>query len=95
MDPDYQLFHNEINRKYEFHIDNHRPYIEYSVRDDVMHLLYAKVPHALEGMGIGRKLVFAVMEEVDRLGYKVVPHCGFIATVIQRNEHLRTFLKQD
>lgn len=95
MKAEYQLFHNEINRKYEFHIEHHRPYIEYKVRDDVMHLLYAKVPRELEGMGVGRALVFAVMEEVERLGYKVIPHCGFIAVVIKRNEHLRTFLKED
>lgn len=92
MKEEYQLFHNELGRKYEFHIDYHRPYIEYSVRDDVMHLLYAKVPSELEGMGIGRALVFAVMEEVERLDYKVIPHCGFIAIVIKRNPELSKLL---
>ncbi|PLX21079.1 MAG: N-acetyltransferase [Salinivirgaceae bacterium] len=94
METVYQLFHNELNRRYEFHIENHTAYIDYRIKGDIMHLLFAKVPYELEGMGIGRALVFAVMEEVERLGYKVVPHCGFIAVVIKRNPELHKYLAE-
>lgn len=92
MDYRFQLFHNELMRRYEFSIEGHKPYIAYYIKGDIIHLTFAKVPPALEGQGVGKELVYQVMDEVERLGLKVVPHCRFIAAVINRNDHLKKML---
>ncbi len=81
----FQLFHNEIGRRYEFSVGQHKPYVQYYIKGDVIYLTFAKVPPALEGQGVGKELVDQVMEEVERLGLKVIPQCRFIAAVIKRN----------
>ncbi len=83
---DYQLFHNEIQRRYELLTEGVHPYVEYEIKGDVMSLLFAYVPPQMEGQGIGKYLVEQVLEEIDRRGFKVVPYCSFIAAIIKRNE---------
>ncbi|HKK57974.1 MAG TPA: GNAT family N-acetyltransferase [Salinivirga sp.] len=91
----FQLFHNEVMRRYEFSIGKHTPYVQYYIKGDIIYLTFAKVPPALEGQGVGKELVDKVMEQVERLGLKVVPQCRFIAAVIKRNPRWRVLLAEN
>ncbi|ULH14393.1 N-acetyltransferase [Deinococcus sp. KNUC1210] len=50
---------------------------------------HTEVPEALEGQGIGSKLVKAALEDVKAQGKMVIPMCPFVAGYIsQHHEYL-------
>jgi len=51
----------------------------------VISLDHAEVPSALEGRGLGSKLVRATLDQVRSEGLKVVPRCSFVAAFIRRH----------
>ena len=51
----------------------------YRVRGDRLVLVHTEVPEALNGRGIGGRLVRAAIERARRTGETVVPSCPFAA----------------
>ena len=49
----------------------------YQLEGDRLLLIHTGVPRALEGRGLGGKLVAAAMDEAKRRGLTVVPLCPF------------------
>jgi uncharacterized protein len=63
--------------------------------DDVWDLTYTFVPRQDRGGGIGRDLVLHVLDRAREQGKKVVPTCGFVATVIEENpEYLDLLVRE-
>ena len=59
--------------------------LEYSLADEVMTIYHTGVPPALEGRGIGSRLVQAGLEYARAQGWQVIPECWFVAGYIQRH----------
>ncbi len=81
----YHLINNEAARRYEFHIDELVPRIEYIKTRDTLFLTHTEVPPELEGKGVGFALVEAVLGEAERLRLPVTPRCPFVAAYIKRH----------
>ena len=84
----YKLIDNTHGRSFEFHIDDAVARIDYMrTADGDVALLHTEVPDSLQGRGVGKALVEAVLEYMDSEGRKVIPECGFVRSYIRKNPH--------
>jgi len=59
-------------------------------RDDMtITITHTEVPRAVEGRGIGSKLVKGMLDQIRQEGRKVVPRCSFVAAYIGRHPEYR------
>lgn len=75
---DAQVTNNEAEHRYELEVDGQLAIAEYRVRSGRISFTHTKVPDALEGRGIGKKLVKAALDDARAQGLKVVPVCPFV-----------------
>lgn len=87
--PTYELIDNEAARRYEFHLGEHKPRIEYIKVAGKIYLTHTEVPPALEGQGIGSAIIKAALEEADRNDWTLIPLCPFVAAYIKRHPEWR------
>lgn len=73
---------NPASSRYELPLEEGVAFVDYSLRDGLITLLYPEVPRALRGRGVGAELVEGVLKDVRRRGLKIVPRCPFIASHI-------------
>ncbi len=73
----------------ELEIGDAIAFVDYRRTGTVLVLTHAEVPPALEGRGIGARLVRGVLELVRARGERVVPRCPFIARYIERHPEYR------
>ena len=85
MDRDFELIDNTEEKRYEFHTGTEVPRVEYIRTRDKIYLTHTEVPPSLAGMGIGSKLIGAVLEDIKAKGFTLVPLCPFVALYLQRN----------
>ena len=76
---------NVDRRQFEMPLDGGLAFVAYRRIGDALHLDHAEVPPALEGQGVGARLVKATLDEVRARGLKVVPHCGFVRAYMKRH----------
>lgn len=89
-------FTNNTERsRYELVTDGHISYVEYMLPGKKLILTHTEVPKALEGKGIGSKLIDHVLEDAKKLGLKVIPLCPFIASYIKRHPEWNSVLDDD
>ena len=94
MKETYELIDNEEERRYEFHLGDYIPRVEYIKTKDKIYLTHTEVPPSLAGKGIGTALIGAVLQDVEQKGLTLVPLCPFVALFLQRNpEWKRLVLK--
>jgi len=89
-------FTNNTERsRYELVTDGHISYVEYMLPGKKLILTHTEVPKALEGKGIGSKLIDHVLDDAKNLGLKVIPLCPFIASYIKRHPKWNSVLDDD
>lgn len=88
----YELFDNEAEKQYEFHVDSHRPKIEYIKAANTIYLTHTEVPGALQGKGIAKELVLSVLQDIKDKDLTLVPLCPFVATYIKKNPEWRVLV---
>jgi uncharacterized protein len=69
---------NEAEHRYELEVDGRLAIAEYRLRPGRISFTHTEVPDALEGRGIGKKLVKAALDDARAQGLKVVPICPFV-----------------
>ena len=69
---------NTDRQQFEMLLDGGLAFVAYRRTGDVLNLHHAEVPPALEGSGLGGRLVKAVLDEIRARGLKVVPGCSFV-----------------
>lgn len=79
------LTDNISANRFEMPVDGHIAFVTYRRNDGVISLDHAEVPRALEGRGLGSKLVRATLDQVRSEGLKVIPRCSFVAAFIRRH----------
>lgn len=87
-----EVVHNQAARRFELHIGEYTPVLDYRLQDDTIVFTYTGVPAALEGYGVGSFLVRAGLDYARRQGYKVIPLCSFIAVYIRRHPEYEELL---
>lgn len=60
-------------------------YVEYRPTPQGLALTHTYVPPALNGQGIGGRLVAAVLAQARHEGIKVIPQCPFVARYVERH----------
>ena len=87
-----QVQHNEGESRYELATECGLAVADYEHQGGAMLITHTGVPRALEGRGIGSRLIRGVLADARRRGLKVVPLCSFVATYITRHPEERDLL---
>lgn len=74
--------------RFEAEVDGELAVVEYRLGDEVIILTHTEVPEALEGKGVGSRLVGSVMAHIRERGMKIAPICPFVTSWLRRHpEH--------
>jgi len=87
-----EVIHNHAAQRFELHIGEYTPVLDYRLQDGVIAFTHTGVPSALEGNGIGGTIVRAGLDHARVQGYKVIPLCSFVAAYIRRNPEYEDLL---
>ena len=84
---------NRAEQEFELDVDGHRAIAAYQREGDRIVFTHTLVPKAVEGRGVGSKLIRAALDAVRDEGLKVVPQCPFVAAYIERHPEYRDLVK--
>jgi predicted GNAT family acetyltransferase len=80
-----RLTHDVAARRFEMALGDQIAFVAYVPRGEVLVLTHAEVPAALNGRGIGGRLVQATLDLLRAENRRVDPLCPFIAVWIKRH----------
>jgi hypothetical protein len=84
--------HDSERRRFEIERPAGKAVLTYEHDGEFVVFTHTLVPKALEGQGIGSRLVRAGLEWARANGLKVVPQCPFVAAYIERHPEERELL---
>lgn len=76
---------NTERHRFELDAQGHTAFSDYKRADDVLTIMHTEVPAALNGKGIGSKLVAGLLELARAEGAKVKPLCPFVKAFIAKH----------
>jgi uncharacterized protein len=76
---------NREKQRFELVEQGHLAFAEYRMEGEVIVFTHTIVPSALQGMGVGSKLIRAALEDARARGLKVRPDCQFVAAYIAKH----------
>jgi predicted GNAT family acetyltransferase len=80
-----EVVDNPAASRFELTIDGQTAELVYQLDAPVLELVHTGVPDALEGEGIGGRLVRAALEVAERDGLTIVPTCPFARAWLRRH----------
>ena len=80
-----EISENLSERRFELKVEGHLAIIEYVKKDDKIYLTHTHVPKALEGKGIGSRLISGTLDLIGGKPLKIVAICPFIKAWISRH----------
>ncbi|AQR74873.1 GNAT family N-acetyltransferase [Sphingomonas sp. LM7] len=83
---------NEERSRYELVEQGHLAFAEYAIDGEVITFTHTIVPSALQGMGVGSRLIAAALADVRGRGLKIRPQCQFVAAYIARHAEWQDLL---
>lgn len=86
---------NEAEGRYELAVDGQVAIAAYDRREGALVFTHTQVPEALEGQGVGSRLVKAALADARARNLKVVPLCEFVAAYIERHPQEQDLLALD
>jgi predicted GNAT family acetyltransferase len=81
---DRDVTDNVALQRYELVVEGQTAFAEYRIEGDRMIFPHTLVPEALEGRGVGTRLVTAALADARARGLEPVGQCGFVAAVMRR-----------
>ncbi|QEA39491.1 N-acetyltransferase [Pistricoccus aurantiacus] len=84
--------HNTAKSRYELEVDGMLAIATYWREGNIMTFDHTFVPPALEGRGIGSRLVAGALDDVRRQGRKFVPTCSFVVAYAKRHPETQDLL---
>jgi uncharacterized protein len=85
VDPeDLTVIHNTSENRFEIRFESHLALLKYRMRDGTITFTHTGVPPALEGKGVGGRLVSAGLEYAREHGLEVKTLCSFVAAYLKR-----------
>ncbi len=79
------VHNNPEKHRFELQVGDLVGIAEYRLKDKTITFTHTEVPPALEGRGVGSRLVGAALDDLRSQGYRVVPACPFVAEYIRRH----------
>ncbi len=76
---------NQDEQRYELPTPEGPAFLTFAREGGRLLLLHTEVPSALEGRGIGSRLVRGVLEQARADGARVVPLCPFVRAYLRRH----------
>ncbi|AWI25388.1 GNAT family N-acetyltransferase [Flavobacterium pallidum] len=84
---------NEEKKRFELKAEGHTAFIEYILtNDNTMFLTHTEVPTALEGKGVGSRIVEKALQYIADHDYKLAPLCPFVAKYLTRHTDWKSLL---
>ena len=83
--PDDTVTDNAARSRYELAVGDAIAFIDHVGEGDTVAFVHTEVPEAMEGKGVGSRLVKGALEDARRRGLKVVPRCQFVREYIARH----------
>jgi predicted GNAT family acetyltransferase len=87
------LRNNTEEHRYELAVEGGTALLYYRLAPGVITLMHTEVPEALEGHGIGSKLVRAVLEDIRAQGLKVAVRCPFVSSWMGKHPEFNDLLQ--
>lgn len=87
------IIHNVERKQFETHIDSHTAELAYYINGNVIIFTHTGVPTALEGQGIGSKLVKAGLQYARDNNLKVESMCWFVSGYIERHPEVQDLVR--
>ena len=79
------VVHNIDAHRFELILNGHTAVLDYVLTGNIITFTHTGVPPAIEGRGIGSKLVKAGLEYARLQGLKVKTTCWFVRKYLQRH----------
>lgn len=76
---------NDEDRRFEFTAEGTTAFLAFHITDGQLFLDHTEVPRALEGAGVGSKLVRAALAHARTERLPVVAICPFVASYLERH----------
>lgn len=89
---DARITDNAAEQRFEMLVDGGMAFVAYRRNGAVLTLDHAEVPAALEGHGVGSRLVKGTLDDVRSRGLKIVPRCSFIRAYLRRHPEYEDLL---
>ena len=83
---------NPAEAEFELVVDGQRAVAAYQMEDDTIVFTHTLVPPALEGHGVGSKLIRGALDAARDRGLRVIPQCPFVAAYIDKHPEYRDLL---
>jgi predicted GNAT family acetyltransferase len=90
-----EVRNNEAEGRYELAVDGELAIAAYDRREGALIFTHTQVPAALEGQGVGSRLIKAALADARAQGLKIVPLCEFVAAYIERHPQEQDLLALD
>lgn len=87
-----EVSHNPQQNRFQIEIETHLAVLEYRLNGSTITFTHTGVPTALEGRGLGSKLVRAGLDYARSQGLQVIPLCSFVASYIQKKPEYQDLL---
>lgn len=88
-----EVNHNHENQRFEIAIDGHQAVLSYILNGNLIIFTHTSVPPAIEGRGIGSKLVETGLDYARENGFRVRSTCWFVSKYIRHNPEYQDLLK--
>ncbi|WP_019516712.1 GNAT family N-acetyltransferase [Sphingomonas sp. Mn802worker] len=83
---------NKAEQEFELTVDGYRAVAAYQLEGDTIVFTHTEVPPAIEGRGVGTKLIQAALDSARDRGLKVVPQCPFVRAYMDKHPEMRDML---
>ena len=83
---------NRSEQEFTLEVDGEVAVAAYQREDNVIIFTHTLVPPAIEGHGVGSRLVRGALDLARDQGLKVVPQCPFVRAFIERHPAYRDLL---
>lgn len=80
-----QVIHNIESHRFEIQIEGHVAVLNYRRFDETVLFTHTGVPSAIEGRGLGNRLVRAGLEYARENKFKILSTCWFVDRYLQRH----------
>jgi predicted GNAT family acetyltransferase len=60
--------------------------VKYQQQGQVLHITSTRVPDELQGQGMGKVMMEAVLPEIEKAGFKIVPVCSYVVHYMARQK---------
>ncbi|MET3723577.1 GNAT family N-acetyltransferase [Sphingomonas trueperi] len=85
---------NVAASRYELVTPRGIAFSEYRRHDDIVVFTHTVVPKALEGQGIGSRLIAGALADVRAQGLRLISRCPFVSAYLQRHPDARDLLAE-